>query len=141
MITRYPEIHVKKVFIDKSPEKKSDQFSLIVPFEYTHPLVGIRKVPQAFITDGLSVPQIFWGFIPPHGIGFPAAVVHDDCYINNVGANQWGHALARQVADGLFRDNCRALGMPEWQVQLIYITVRLGGQANWNKFKNQQFHA
>ena len=138
MTTQYPEIHLTKVLSGQSPEQKTDQFFVTKSFVYYHPLVGKRIVSGGFITDGLSVPQLFWGLIPPHGVGFPAAVVHDDCYINNLGADRYGDIDARLAADLLFRDNCRELGMPEWQVNLTYLAVRLGGKSNWNKFKNQR---
>ena len=140
MTTRYPEIHFTKVFLHLSPDGKPDQFSVSRPFVYFHPLLGDRVVPSGFISDGLSVPQILWGLIPPHGIGFPAAVIHDDCYIHNLGADRCGDTVARRVADQMFRDNCRKLGMPEWEVKLIYKAVRFFGAANWKKFK-KQLHA
>lgn len=138
MTTHYPEIHLTKVLSGQSPERKTDQFFVTKTFVYHHPLVGRRIVKGGFVTDGLSVPQLFWGLIPPHGIGFPAAVVHDDCYINNVGADQYGDADARLAADLLFRGNCIELGMPTWQVRLVYLAVRWGGAANWKKFKRKK---
>lgn len=138
MTTRYPEIHLTKVLPGQSPDRKTDQFFVTRTFVYHHPLVGLRIVRGGFITDGLSVPQLFWGLIPPHGVGFPAAVVHDDCYIHNLGAAEHGDAAARLAADQLFRDNCIRLGMPAWQVKLVYLAVRWGGAANWKKFKRNR---
>lgn len=34
-------------------------------------------VPQGFLTDGASVPRVFWGLIPPWGRYGQAAVLHD----------------------------------------------------------------
>jgi len=36
------------------------------------------KVPKGFVTDGATIPRIFWSFIPPFKPKFlPAIIIHD----------------------------------------------------------------
>lgn len=38
---------------------------------------GVIKVSKGFVSDGASVPQIFWNMFPPFGKYLESAVVHD----------------------------------------------------------------
>jgi hypothetical protein len=50
--------------------------------------IYVYTVPRGFITDGASIPEIFWGFpfyfTPFQGKTLPAAVVHDHFYTNEI---------------------------------------------------------
>lgn len=136
-MTDWPIIHIRKTLPTEGDPQKSDQFTVIEDFRYLHPLVGERIVRAGFVSDGLSVPQVFWGMIPPHGRGFNAAVIHDDCYIHSVGAAAWGGTLARVVADYLFRLHCTQSRLPRWEVWLVWAVVRLGGSGKWRKYQRE----
>lgn len=47
-------------------------YRLLEPLE----LCGF-KVPEGFVSDGASVPRVFWSLFPPVGRYFLAAVLHD----------------------------------------------------------------
>jgi hypothetical protein len=138
-VTTYPDINIRKTRPGEGNPHKTDQFVTTEDFEYWHPLVGRRVVPAGFVTDGLSVPQVFWPLVPPHGIGFAAAVVHDDCYINQVGVLPNGGLFseARRVADYLFFDNLLLLGMPRWEARLAYFMVSRFGQRAFRRYQVQ----
>jgi hypothetical protein len=54
-------------------------------------------VPKGFITDGATVPRVFWPIFPPISMYLEATVLHD--YLISIGAN-------RYEADKLFRKAC-----------------------------------
>lgn len=56
------------------PESRSDvtRYVLLEDFKYA----GF-KVPKGFVTDGATIPKIFWGVLPPVHRYFPAAIIHD----------------------------------------------------------------
>ena len=56
------------------PESRSDvtRYVLIGDFKYA----GF-EVPSGFVTDGLTIPRIFWSILPPIHRYFPAAIIHD----------------------------------------------------------------
>ena len=82
-------------------------------------------VPDGFVTDFASVPQIFWNIIPPIGVYDRAAVLHDYLYRY--------HLFNRARCDALLLEAMAELGTPLWKRWLIYINVRLFGWIAWNK--------
>lgn len=79
-----------------------------------------------YVSDGASIPRIFWRVVGhPFGKYLPAAVVHDALYETEM--------LDRKEADQCFRDLIKALPVSTWRRALMYRAVRLGGGARWNK--------
>ncbi|GHB63964.1 DUF1353 domain-containing protein [Persicitalea jodogahamensis] len=136
-MTQWPDINIRKTRPGEGNPRKTDQFITTEDFEYHHPLVGKRVVPAGFVTDGLSVPQLFWAIIPPHGIGFAAAVVHDDCYVNQVGVMPNGTFFyeARRIADYMFYEYLLLLGMPLWEAQLAFFMVSKFGAKAFRRYR------
>lgn len=136
-MTQWPDIVIRKPRPGEGNPSKTDQFITTEDFQYWHPLVGRRVVPAGFVTDGLSVPQVLWPLMPPHGIGFAAAVAHDDCYINQVGVLPGGSFFheARRMADCAFYENLLLLGMPRWEAQLAYFMVSRFGAKAWRRYQ------
>ncbi|MPR36543.1 DUF1353 domain-containing protein [Salmonirosea aquatica] len=136
-MTQWPQINIRKTRPGEGNPRKTDQFITTEDFAYFHPLVGRRVVPAGFVTDGLSVPQVFWPLVPPHGIGFPAAVVHDDCYINQVGVIGNGSFFneARRMADSAFYEHLILLGMPRWEARLAYFMVSRFGERAFRRYR------
>lgn len=63
-----------------SQKNKKDMWCVDQPFYFY--LNGKNQhsfvyVPKGFLTDGASVPRIFWSIIPPWGIYGNAAIIHD----------------------------------------------------------------
>ena len=87
-------------------------------FQLTRPLVlNGRRVPKGFITDGASVPRIFWPVFPPFGPWLKAAILHDWLYATG--------KVSRKEADRLFRDG--ACAVAPVRGRLMYIAVRAFG--------------
>ena len=110
-----------------------------LPFTLVRPLVYLTNVgakpgkinkitvPIGFKTDLASIPRFFWRVLPPVGKYDAAAVVHDYLYQNN--------GVTRLVADDVLREAMGVLGVPTWQVGVIYAGVRVGGWKPWNDYR------
>ena len=83
-------------------------------------------VPAGFVTDGASVPRIFWGFLPPVDEYFPAAAVHD--YLLSFDREN------RDFADRAFLECLREIGVSVTVREALYRSVRLYSALRW--FKN-----
>ncbi len=71
-------------------------------------------VPRGFVTDGASVPRLFWIFFPPVCRYFPAAVVHD--YLLKQGVS-W------RVANRKFREALIELKVSRWRRRAMMASV------------------
>lgn len=63
-----------------SERNGGDRWDVTQSFDfYTGPKENgeVITIPQGFVTDGATVPRLFWGLIPPWGKYGQAAVVHD----------------------------------------------------------------
>ena len=106
----------------------SRRFRLAHYFRYVSSL-GTITVPCGFLTDGASVPRIFWNIFDPFGPYFPAALVHD--YLYSLSSN--GHFTCdRKTADLLFKEAMFNCGVGWAMRETIYHAVRIGG---WTSFK------
>ena len=85
----------------------------------------IVHVPAGFVTDFASVPWGLWNIFPKWGRYSKAAVVHDYLYRSKT--------VTRKEADLIFKEAMMVLGVPQWQVNLMYWGVRLFG---WIGYKN-----
>lgn len=107
-------------------------WKILEEFDYERGKLGsgdIIRVPAGFVTDGASVPRIFWNIFPPVGKYGKAAVLHDFLY--------WEQAYTRLEADNLLLEAMDALGV-DWLTQLlIFRGVRLGGWVAWNQHKRE----
>jgi hypothetical protein len=86
---------------------------------------GCITVPKGFVTDGASIPRIFWNIFYPLGPYFDAAVVHD-----------WGYSklnlsFNKLEIDNLFLEGMEMLGVGWIQRKLIYRAVRLFGGSSY----------
>jgi len=92
--------------------------------------LGIVTVPTGFITDGASVPQIFWNILSPFGEYFPAALLHDYLYSKYSDSH---FLVDRATADMLFKEAMFNLGVGWLKRETIYRAVRIGGWRSWKK--------
>ncbi len=104
------------------PEGKYDRtlYLLLEDFEFS----GVT-VPKGFITDGATIPRIFWPILPPVHRYFPAAVVHDYLLTQ----------VSRDEADEEFNICLKELNISTFRRLAMYGAVRL--YANWNKLKRK----
>lgn len=95
-------------------------------FEYhvgKYPSHEVIVVPKGFITDWASVPRALWSVIPPRGEYSKAVLVHDWMYVTAY--------RTRKIADRIFLEAMKVLGVKRWKRRLMYIGVRIGGRGNY----------
>jgi hypothetical protein len=83
------------------------------------------EVPAGYLSDGASVPRVFWDLIPPWGAYGQAAVVHDWlCEHLTIEVKGVITAITRADADRALKQGMIALNVPRWKRNVIYIAVR-----------------
>lgn len=93
------------------------EFRYMIGTEDSHMWV---TVPAGYLTDGASVPRIFWSLIPPWGANGQAAVVHDLlCEYLQVMHNGQMVAITRERADQIFVEAMRVLDVQPSQIAMI----------------------
>lgn len=88
--------------------------------------LGTVRVPKGFVTDGASIPRVFWNILSPFGDYFGAAVIHDFLY------SKFNKDFSRDEADAIFLEGMTASGVPFLRRTTIYTAVRLFG---WTCFR------
>ncbi|MBD3611114.1 MAG: DUF1353 domain-containing protein [Hydrogenovibrio crunogenus] len=79
-----------------------------------------HTVPAGFISDGATVPRIFWPIFPPIGRYLKATLVHD-YYLQQ--------GIDRKTCDQHFKTCLVALNISPWRVNALYVAVRAYGIA------------
>lgn len=100
-------------------------------------------VPAGYLTDGASVPQPLWGFIPPWGEYGQACVVHDFlCEYLKVWVNGKYVNIDRERCDSILNLGMKVLKVPYLKREVIYRAVCLyrrlntiNNQPTFDKFK------
>jgi len=83
------------------------------------------NIPVDYLTDGASVPRLFWDLLPPWGQYGQAAVVHDWlCENLTVDVKGVATPIVRREADKAFKEGMEALNVPSWKRNLMYMAVR-----------------
>ncbi|MCY1289935.1 hypothetical protein D9M69_511160 [compost metagenome] len=81
-------------------------------------------VPAGYLTDGASVPRLFWSLIPPWGSYGQAAVVHDIlCEYLSITKDGRPHPITRARCDEILLEAMEALGVPRAKRCIIYRAV------------------
>ena len=100
-----------------------------------HPLVYERgeyesgrliTCPEGFITDGPTIPRIFWAVLPVWGSWGKAGVVHDWLCFCIASGKPNPEAKTRTEADAIFYEVMTVLGVSFITRWLLYIGVRIG---------------
>lgn len=93
------------------------QFELVENYTYKDFIV-----PKGYITDGASVPRIFWNILPPNKAEYlSAAIVHD--YLTDLATEK--KSITFKLADNTFKEMLVELGVKKREVFLLYTGVRL----------------
>jgi len=86
-------------------------------------------VPKGFVCDGITVPRLFWSYIPP--VGHPAvraAVLHD-YLIYLWREDKWEEQtilpLTKKQVDEQFKEALKACGVNKYMAMVLYGAVRL----------------
>lgn len=97
-------------------------------FSYSLDGVGVARivVPQGYLTDGASVPRVFWSFFPPWGRYGQAAVLHDWLceYLGYWDGDNWTR-ISRKEADNILNDAMKELGVSKATRVIMYTAVKL----------------
>jgi hypothetical protein len=89
---------------------------------------GVVVIPHGSLSDGASVPRIFWNiFSPFDGDYFDAAVLHDVIYRDNL------TKYTRAQADAIFLEAMESVGVGWCKRRIVYHAVRLAGWKPWNE--------
>lgn len=116
--TKYPSL---RLLADGELWEVMEDFEYHVGSEDSNEVI---KVPKGFITDGASIPKIFWSFIGGQwGKYGYAAVLHDFLYHTKI--------YTRKKSDQIFLEAMGVLGVPKWKRLLMYFAVRLAGWHPW----------
>lgn len=101
---------------------------------------GTRYVmPAGATSDGASTPREMWNVLPPFGVYWPAAVLHDCAYRNTLLIDEktmeapFRASLVKDACDKLLLEAMESLGVNEIERSVIYSGVCLGGQPSFNK--------
>lgn len=117
--------------VNKSAIQGKDIWFTNEEFNYfIGPIVDNKYVtiPKAFLTDGASVPRLFWSIFPPWGVYGQAAIVHDflcDNKMLTMNGDVPRCELTYQQIDSIFYDAMKVAGTPVWKRALIYAAVRV----------------
>lgn len=98
-------------------------YRLIEAFSYDSSLETIT-VPAGFVTDFASVPKLLWNLLPPTGQYGKAALVHDYLYRTH------GYS-SKIVADAIFFEAMKALGVGRCTRNIMYLAVHLFGGSSY----------
>ncbi len=91
-------------------------FELLSPFEYHRPNKEVIRAETGFVTDGASIPPIFYSWVgPPIGPYFPAAIIHDFL------CQSKPYKYAK--IDYIFYEALQFCDMPKWRRWLFYFGV------------------
>jgi len=107
---------IKAIIILPSEQNEKTLYLLLEDFTFN----GIT-VPKGFVTDGATIPRIFWPILPPVDKYMPAAIVHDYMLTQT----------SRREADTLFNDTLKLLRIKRYRRWLMYGAVRIF--AHWKK--------
>ena len=106
------------------PAADARRWTLCCALHYRSDVQGRTVVvPKGFVTDGASVPRLFWNLIPPWGRYGQAAVVHDYLYATQT--------TTRRLADDTLLEAMRVSGCGVWSYAVIYLAVRMFGWMAW----------
>lgn len=97
------------------------------PFRYQSDLAGLITVPVGFYTDFASVPRLGIVYALLGDRAHQPAVVHDWLYYSAI--------TAKAVADKVLLEAMIVIGIPWYQRWPIYLGVKVGGFAAWNKHR------
>lgn len=82
------------------------------------------EIPVGYLTDGASVPRIFWNVIPPWGRWGQAAIVHDYlCEYLKIKTTEGEKSITRKECDDIFLEAMLVIGVPPYKAKMIHGAV------------------
>ncbi len=108
-------------------------YKVMMDFEYhigSEDSEEVVEIYKGFLTDGASIPKIFWSLIGgPLGRYGPAAVVHDYLYIKGT--------YSRKRTDQIFLEAMQVLNVSRIKRHLMYWAVRMAAGIPWRRYRKQ----
>jgi hypothetical protein len=87
---------------------------------------GWVDIPRGFLTDGATIPRIFWNLLPPWGTYGQAAIVHDFlCRYLTITKDGLSVHITRKQCDEILLEAMVVLGVPLTTRCAIYYAVCL----------------
>ena len=81
-------------------------------------------IPEGYLTDGASIPRIFWNLLPPWGQYGAAAIVHDYlCEFLEIVVEGYATRITRKEADQILCDAMESLEVPWYPREVIHAAV------------------
>ena len=97
--------------------------SLLDSFSFTSKMGMVITVPVGATSDGASTPREIWSFIPPFGVYWMAAFLHDYLYRST--------DLPKDICDALLLEAMEDLCVDLPERFAIYHGVTLGGESSF----------
>ena len=106
-------------------------YKTLAELSYTTNKYITYTVPIGFVTDGASIPKLFWSLVgsPFTGLYRRAALIHDYLYAIQT--------TKRSYADKVFLECMKVLKVGWWKRRIMYMAVRTCGWRPWNKHKKR----
>jgi hypothetical protein len=96
------------------------KFELLEDYVTPEITVECERADGSPFTFDLSVPRIFYGFVPPMGPWLAGMCVHDYMYENGI--------ENKKYADKIFKRNLKRGGVKGFLRTIMYHSVRVGGR-------------
>lgn len=118
--------------VDALSTKSRDghNFKLIEEFSFTCKDGTVIIVPVGAESDGASTPRIVWDIIPPFGLYWMAAFLHDYLYRYT--------KYTKEFCDGVLLEAMECLGVDEETREIIYDAVKDFGHEAFNNDRKIQ---
>ncbi|HDV7508706.1 TPA: DUF1353 domain-containing protein [Campylobacter jejuni] len=96
-----------------------DRFELVNDYEFELPCFK-GKIEKGFITDGASIPRIFWSLFPPFKSEyFSACVIHDFLCERAISRKDY------KIADLALKEAMQVLGCSKFKIFVFYHSCNL----------------
>ena len=111
----YPKVEVRPL------PAGDNAYVLIETLAYRTDIIEQKNiiVHKGFVSDGASVPRIFWPLFPPMGNYTAAAIVHDYICVEKICSSKDGAKI--------FLEAMKDLGVPKPVRYPMYLAVRVFG--------------
>lgn len=108
----------------------ADHWRLTAGLGYQSETYGVILVPEGFVTDFASTPQIVWSIgMPKSGIYDRAAVIHD--YLYTKGGKLPMRTYTKADSDAIFNEAMGILGVGSVKRWMMYQAVKLFGKGSF----------
>lgn len=141
------DLHIEYA-LEESDILGRDFYRVLEPFRYYIGEKGSAhwiSIDEGYLTDGASVPRLFWSLVPPMGRYAAAAVIHDKlCETLRVYSEEREAMLSipRKTADSIFLEAMKVLNVPTFKRNLMYTAVatyRVAAKVDGPEFNREKF--